>query len=278
VRHEYIQANGIRFHYVTDGEGPLVILMHGFPQCWYGWHKQIPALAKKFRVVAPDLRGYGETDKPKGARHYKLEILASDIVELIKALGEKKAHIVGHDWGGFVAWFVAANHPEVVDKLCILNIPHPAQMRKFLFTRPRQMLKSWYIFFFQLPWLPERMMLKPGTAEKMFRGMAVNKAAFTDEDIAIYEKAWQAPGAMNAAINWYRSAIRRPWVSPKHRIAAPKIVIWGEDDVALSKEMTYGQEKWVTGPYRIEYIKDCSHWVNEEQPESVNQLLLEHLS
>lgn len=279
-RHDYVQANGLRFHYVTAGEGPLLLLLHGFPQFWYGWRHQIPALAKRFRVVAPDLRGYNETEKPRRVRDYRVDVLASDVVALTAALGEKAAYVAGHDWGGAVAWVAAANHPDVVTKLAILNCPHPGQMRKHLFTNPRQLLKSWYMFFFQLPWLPERRILKDDASlvKVIFRGLARNKAAFSDADLAEFKKAIQVPGAMKAALAYYRAAFRYPWVGPKHKIAAPTLVIWGENDTALGKELTYGQESFVRGAYRIEYIPECSHWVNEERPEAVNELLLEFFS
>jgi pimeloyl-ACP methyl ester carboxylesterase len=276
-KHDHVEANGIRFHYVTAGEGPLVLLLHGFPQFWYAWRHQIPALAKKFRVVAPDLRGYGDTDKPKGVRHYKTSILADDIAALVAAFGEKKARIAGHDWGGAVAWVTAANHADVVEKLAILNCPHPGQMRKHLLTNPRQLKKSWYMFFFQAPWLPERAILKNNASvvKPMFRGLAKNKAAFSDEDLEQFRQAMQKPGALTAALNYYRAAFRYPWAGPKHKIAAPTLVIWGENDAALGKELTFGQDSFVKGSYRIEYIPDCSHWVNEEQPQQVSELLTE---
>lgn len=279
-RHEYVQANGVRFHYVTAGEGPLVLLLHGFPQFWYGWRHQIPALAKRFRVVAPDLRGYNECGKPSRVRDYRVDVLASDIAALTAALGEKTAYVAGHDWGGAVAWVAAANHPDVVTKLAILNCPHPGQMRKHLLSSFRQLRKSWYMFFFQLPWLPERTILKNDASivTPMFRGMAKNKAAFSDADLDTFRKALQVPGALTAALAYYRAAFRYPWVGPTHRIAAPTLVIWGEDDVALGKELTFGQERHVKGPYRIEYLPHCSHWVNEEQPEKVSHLLLQFFS
>ena len=281
-RHDHVRANGIRFHYVTAGEGPLVLLLHGFPQFWYAWRHQIPAIAKKgFRVVAPDLRGYNETDKPRGVRHYKGTVLADDVAELVRALGEKDAHVVGHDWGGAVAWIAAANHPASVRTLSILNCPHPTQMRNHLLRgNLKQLRRSWYMFFFQLPFLPERAILRDGASfvEPAFRGWSRNKAAFRDEDLDRFRKAVQVPGALTAALNYYRAAFRYPFAGPKEKIAAPTLVIWAEGDRALGKELTYGQEKWVKGPYRIEYVPDCSHWVNEEQPERVSELLVAHVT
>src|SRR3954451_16988189 len=154
-----VTVNGVRLHYVETGEGPLVVLLHGFPEFWWTWRHQIPALAAAgFRVVALDMRGYAESGKPPRWQDYRMEILAADVARLIAALGEERAHVVGHDWGAAVAWMVATLHPERVERLAILNVPHPARMERALRTSPRQLLHSWYMFFFQIPWLPERLM------------------------------------------------------------------------------------------------------------------------
>ena len=156
MQSNYIHANGIKLHYIEQGKGELVVLLHGFPEFWYGWRNQIPVLAKQYRVVAPDMRGYNLSDKPENVSDYKIETLAKDIAELIKALGEERAIVVGHDWGAAVAWAVAALHPEVVKKLAILNVPHPNEMKRaFEGFNLAQWMKSWYIFFFQLPFIPE---------------------------------------------------------------------------------------------------------------------------
>jgi pimeloyl-ACP methyl ester carboxylesterase len=150
-----IDVNGVRLHCVVEGEGPLVLLLHGFPETSRAWRKQIPALAKRFRVVAPDLRGFGASDKPNGIAAYRTSVVAEDIVGLIRAFGADRAHVVGHDWGGGVAWALATLHPEAVDRLVVLNCPHPAIMQKALRSNWAQIRKSWYIFAFQLPWVPE---------------------------------------------------------------------------------------------------------------------------
>lgn len=284
-RHEFVEANGIRFHVVTAGEGPLVLLLHGFPQFWYGWRHQIPALARKFRVVAPDLRGYGDTDKPPRVADYRTGVLAADVVALVRALGADKAHVVGHDWGGGVAWVTALEHPEVVDRLAVLNCPHPKPFARALRSNPRQLLRSWYMFFFQLPLIPELLFKAAPDAmvERMFRRMAVRSEAFTDEDLRRFKEAALKPGALTAAINYYRATFRnfssmRELDRSERKIAAPTLLVWAEDDVALGKELTVGMEPLFSGPFRVHYVPNCSHWVNEEQPEIVNRLLLEHLS
>ena len=284
-KHEFVEANGIRFHYVTAGEGPLVILLHGFPQFWYAWRHQIPALASRFKVVAPDLRGYGDSDKPPNVADYRTDILAADVAALVKALGHDRAHVVGHDWGGAVAWTVALEQPHVVEKLVVLNCPHPKPFAKALRSNLRQLGRSWYIFFFQIPWLPEAIVryAPEQMAERMFRGMAVRKDTFSDEDIRQFRESWLKPGALTGMVNYYRATFRnvaamRELDRSEVRIAAPTLLIWAEDDVALGKELTYGMEPLFSGPFRTHYVPGCSHWVNEEQPDLVNRLLLEFLA
>lgn len=283
-RHEFVRANGIRFRVATAGEGPLLLLLHGFPQYSYAWRHQIAALAERFRVVAPDLRGYGETDKPPRVADYAPATLARDVVELVDALGENRAHVVGHDWGGAIAWVVALRHPEVVDRLAVLNCPHPFAFARALRTNPRQLARSWYVFAFQIPRLPEWALTRRNASivEPIFREMAKRPDTFSDEDLERYRAALLAPGAAAAAVNYYRAAFRgalelRAEEKADAKIAAPTLVVWAEEDVALGKELTFGMERHFRGPFRIEYVPGCSHWVNEEQPELVNRLLLEHL-
>ncbi len=284
-KHDFIEANGIRFHYVTAGEGPLVVLLHGFPQFWYAWRHQIPELAKRFRVVAPDLRGYGDTDKPPRVADYRTGVLAADVAALVKALGHEKAHVVGHDWGGGVAWMTALEQPQVVDKLAVLNCPHPKPFSKALRSNLRQLGRSWYMFFFQIPWLPEAIVrLNPDqAAERFFRGMAKRKDAFSDEDIRQFRDAMMKPGALTGMVNYYRATFRnvaamRELDRSTTKISSPTLLIWAEDDIALGKELTYGMEPLFSSSFRIEYVPNCSHWVNEEQPERVNRLLLDFLA
>lgn len=278
---EFVQANGIRIHYVTAGEGPLVVLLHGFPEFWYAWRHQIPALAKKFQVVAPDLRGYGETERPPNVSDYQGHLLVGDVAGLIHALGHEKAHIIGHDWGGGIAWKTALSQPEVINRLVILNCPHPYILAKALRSNFKQIRKSWYIFFFQLPFLPEilfNLNLKK-TLTNLFRGSAIRQDTFTDEDIETYYQALKPPGALSAALNYYRAAFRIvPKESTTRQISAPTLLIWGENDTALGKELTYDMESLFKGPFQIRYVPNCSHWVNEEKPEVVNRMILDFLA
>jgi pimeloyl-ACP methyl ester carboxylesterase len=283
-KHEFVDANGIRIHCVTAGKGPLVLLLHGFPQFWYAWRHQIPALASRFKVVAPDLRGYNDTEKPRRVADYRTGVLAADVAGIVRTFGYEKAHLVGHDWGGGVAWTTALQRGEVVDKLAVLNCPHPLLFVKALRSNLRQLARSWYMFFFQLPALPELVfrLFPRRIVEHTFRGLAVRKDAFTDEDLRRFQEALEKPGALTAAINYYRATFRnfsamRELERAPTQIGSPTLLIWGENDVALGKELTYGMEPLIRGPLRIEYVPNCSHWVNEEQPGLVNRLLLEFL-
>ena len=207
----YIETNGIKLHVVMAGpeDGQPVLLLHGFPEFWYGWRKQIPALAEAgYRVIVPDQRGYNLSDKPKGVRSYRVDTLAKDILGLIDALGYDKVHLIGHDWGAIVAWAFAIWHPERLHKLGILNVPHPAVMLNFLRRGdPEQLRRSWYIFFFQLPWLPEYFMRKNDwrNGVRALRGSSKTRIIYKSRYRGI-QGAWSQPGAMTAMLNWYRAA------------------------------------------------------------------------
>ena len=272
-----IETNGVRLHVVTQGEsGPLVILLHGFPECWYSWRAYLPALAEAgFRAAAPDMRGYNLSEKPKGIRSYDLPALTADVLGLIRAFGEEKAVIVGHDWGAVVAWRFAMDYPQAVEKLVICNVPHPARFAEGLWT-PHQLRKSRYIFFFQLPWLPELMMRRnlPRLVERAMRGSAVRQGAFSDEDLQVYTEALRQPGALTASINYYRAAARWGRKLPTRPITAPTLIIWGEEDRFLGKELVPGTERFVPD-LQVKYIPNCGHWVQQEARVEVTGALLE---
>lgn len=272
MTHQYIQANGIRFHYVEEGQGPLLILLHGFPECWYGWRNQIPELSKTFRVVAPDMRGYNLTEKPQKVSDYEIEKLADDIAALIKTLGYEKAFVTGHDWGAAVAWAVASFHPEVVEKLAILNVPHPAEMsRAFMEFNWKQWVRSWYIFFFQLPWLPEKVVGTKRFFTQSFNKMAMNPNAFNEEDIAVYTEAFSQPGAVRSAIAYYRAAFRSVFKKQSFpKIKCPVLVLWGVQDTALGVELTYNTAAHCLQKPEILYDESSGHFVQHDNPEWVN--------
>jgi pimeloyl-ACP methyl ester carboxylesterase len=291
-RHHDIMTNGIRMHYVTaggeddekrvEGEKPLVVLLHGFPEFWYSWRYQLPFLAEHgYLAVAPDLRGYNDSDKPRGG--YDEATLIRDIEGLIKGLGRERAIIVGHDWGGVLAWAFAMRYPQMTERLIVMNAPHPAAMIRELRT-PEQLRKSWYIFFFQLPWLPESVLLRNHANEigRMLRGAAAQKEVFPREVTAKFQQAMSKPGAMTAALNYYRQLVRdlprrlrHPQASTRH-ISAPTLLIWGEQDIALGLALTEGLEQWVER-LQVKRIPDSGHWVQQEKPELVNSLLLDFL-
>ncbi len=277
--HHFASVNGIRLHYVEAGAGPLVVLLHGFPEFWYSWRHQLEALAAAgFRAVAPDLRGCNESDKPAGIAAYRIEHPTADVAALIRHLGESSAHVVGHDWGGVVAWQLPLRHPGVVRRLAILNAPHPALFVRAL-RRPAQLRRSWYVFFFLLPWLPEWFIRRhdfAGLAET-FRTDPVRPDTFSAEDIARYKHAWAQPGALTAALNWYRAAFHR---SPARSlrglrpIEEPTLVIWGERDRYLGPELLDGLEHWVSH-LRLIRLPEASHWVQNDSFAKVNTILID---
>ena len=277
-QHEYITTNGIKLHYVTQGEGPLMLMLHGFPEFWYSWRKQIPEFAKYFKVVAVDLRGYNESDKPGDQSAYIIDEFIKDIAGVIKGLGYEKCVLVGHDWGGAIAWNVAYTYPEMVERLIVLNIPHPAKFVSGL-RNPQQLLRSAYVLFFQLPIIPELFIQSDNyqAIETFFKGMAVDKNAFTSSDIDIYKDAAAKRGALTAMLNYYRNIFQQKFLNKYWGLLeVPTLMIWGENDPALGKELTYGTEAYATD-FQIKYIPNCSHWVQQEQPELVNQYIREFL-
>ncbi|MBS2027415.1 MAG: alpha/beta hydrolase [Deltaproteobacteria bacterium] len=272
-----IDVGEVRLNVAIQGEGKPVLLLHGFPEFWYSWRHQMDALASAgFCAIAPDLRGYNKSDKPRDVSAYRLDRIEQDVVGLLKALGHEKAHVVGHDWGGALAWTFGARHGEHVDKLVVMNAPPPGRMLRAFRTR-KQLAKSWYMFFFQLPFLPERATRDPNFMRRALRGMAVNKVRFSDADIARFEEAYAQPGAATGALNWYRAAFRYPKVNLKLPPAErPTMLIWGERDTALGLELLEGLEPFARD-LRIERIPNASHWVQQDAPEEVNKLLLQFL-
>ncbi len=257
-----------------------MVLLHGFPQTHHMWRFQIPALAESgFRVVAPDMRGYNLSEKPKGIEPYLMDRLAWDVERLIVERGEEKAAVVGHDWGAMAAWFAAMRYPERVEKLGILNVPHPSRFIDGL-TMPEQLLRSSYVFFFQLPRLPEKLLSAGNFAvlHRGFRRNPVRPGAISAQDVEHYVEAMARPGALTATVNYYRALLRSPFETQAElkKIGAPTLVIWGEKDIFLSSELAEPGPLWVPN-LRVERLPDASHWVAEDRPEKVNALLLDFL-
>jgi pimeloyl-ACP methyl ester carboxylesterase len=281
LAHRYADLGDVRLHYIEAGEGPLVLLLHGFPQFWYQWRHQILALVEAaFRVVAPDMRGYNLSDKPPGVQAYRVELLARDVERLIRTCGEGTATVVGHDWGAIAAWIAAMRHPERVEKLAILNVPHPARSLDGLLS-PMQLLRSSYMFFFQIPRLPEKVIRAGDFAllRSVFRSDPVQPEAFTAEDIERYIEAIAQPGALTASLNYYRALLRYPGETRAllKRVEAPVLVIWGERDRFLSRRLAEPPRLWVPNLMRVKRLPNASHWVAEDRPLEVNTLLLDFL-
>ncbi|MHB8895265.1 MAG: alpha/beta fold hydrolase [Candidatus Geothermincolia bacterium] len=282
--HGDVSLENVRLHYVVQGEGPLVVLLHGFPEYWYSWRHQIPALARRFKVVAPDMRGYDLSDKPEKIEDYSMDHLTADVRRLIESFGETEAHVVGHDWGGAVAWSFAMAYPEHVDKLVVMNAPHPAAFAANIMSNPRQMMRSWYMFFFQIPRIPELALsaFDAFVLKRSFSNWAVDKSAFSPADLAALAEAAMKPGALTGGLNYYRAMFRNTKALASLRreaplIKSPALLIWAEEDRALGKELTYGLERYFESDLTIRYIPNCSHWVQQEQPLLVNELMDEFL-
>jgi pimeloyl-ACP methyl ester carboxylesterase len=278
-REGFAELSDVRLHYVEAGDGPLVVLLHGFPEFWYSWRAQIPALAAAgFRVVAPDMRGYNTSSRPAAVAAYAGHKLAADVRDLIRERGERSALLVGHDWGAAVAWTAAMNHPEAISRLAILNLPHLRRLLHAL-TDPRQLMRSWYMFFFQLPWLPERA-VRAGNWAALRRGLERDNhpGAFTPEDLERYVEAWSQPGAARSMINYYRAAFRqtpREAMARMRPIPAPTLIIFGERDHYLRHELAEPYPADVPNLERVVRLPHASHFVQNDAPDEVNRLLID---
>jgi pimeloyl-ACP methyl ester carboxylesterase len=279
IAHEFVRANGLRFHVATCGAGDrLALCLHGFPECWYSWRKQMPLLARLgYRVWAPDLRGYGDSERPGRVQDYAIERLLDDAAGLIDAAGARETLLIGHDWGGIIAWFFALRRVRPLARLVVMNLPHPAMMERALRSW-RQMRRSWYVLFFQIPRLPERLLsaFDYRAVGEAFRGMAIDKSRFPDEVLRVYRDAAARPGALTAMLNYYRALLRggaeRQRALGYPVIETPTLLLWGEEDRALAKETTYGTQRLVPN-LTIRYLPGVSHWLQQEAPETVNAML-----
>jgi epoxide hydrolase 4 len=275
--HHTIELSGTRLHFVSEGDGPTILLLHGFPATWYTWNGVMSFLSRDFRVVCPDMRGYNLSGRPSGVSEYSAEKIAGDIVELLDLLGESRVSIVGHDWGGAIAYRLAAFYPERVSQLAVLNCPHPVALVHHMRSNFRQLRRSWYILFFQLPWLPEFLIRRDidGFIRAAFRPLA----AFSSKELAHYREALLVPGALTAALNYYRASGRavfgRPTKWPK--IECPTLLIWGEKDQALGLELTDDMERYFSGRLDKEFLPEAGHWVHSQEPEIVISLLADFL-
>jgi pimeloyl-ACP methyl ester carboxylesterase len=281
TRTERISANGLRFNVLAAGGGErLALCLHGFPELAFSWRHQLPVLADAgWLAWAPDLRGYGETDRPVGRDEYAPERLMDDVAALIDASGARETLLIGHDWGGVIAWLFALRRVRPLSRLAIMNLPHPATFERALRRGVRQWLRSWYMLFFQLPWLPEKALGAGGAAMigRAFRGMAVHKENFPDEVLDVYRRAALQPGALTAMLNYYRALLsgggaRRQRSLGYPKIDVPTLVVWGEQDTALGVETLEGIEEFVP-TLTLHRLPDASHWVQQDVPEKVNEIL-----
>ncbi len=271
IVHRFFDAGGTRIHVAEEGEGQPVVFIHGFPEGWFSWRDQMHAVADAgFRAIAVDLRGYGESEKPEGIASYKASLVAGDVAALIESLGKGPVPVVGHDWGGPITYRLAMDHPELVSRLFVLNGPHPLHFTRLLRKNAAQRKRSWYIFFFQLPFLPERAMARKDTFARMFRG------AVPAERLVDYAHAFPNVAAWKPPIHFYRAA-RTKDVRPKTKIIDKDVlVIWGMRDFALGPECLEGLEEWLPR-VRIERLPNAGHFVQQEAPGEVNAILLREL-
>jgi pimeloyl-ACP methyl ester carboxylesterase len=272
IEHRILDVPGRpRIHVAEEGKGKPVIFIHGFPEGWFCWRDQMHALANAgFRAIAPDLRGYGQSDKPPGAKNYKASLVAGDVAALIESLSEGPVPVVGHDWGGPITYRLAMDHPELVSRLFVMNGPHPLHFNRLLRTNAAQRKRSWYIFFFQLPFLPERALSRKDTFARMFRG------AVPADRLDDYRRAFPDVSAWTPPVDFYRAA-RTKDVRPKTKIIDKDVVvIWGMRDYALGPECLEGLEEWLPR-VSIERLPNAGHFVQQEAADEVSAILLRHL-
>lgn len=273
-----VDANGLRFEVDTCGRGDrLALCLHGFPEASFSWRHQLPLLAQLgYRAWAPNQRGYGRTTRPPNVDDYRPELLVADAAALIDASGATSVTLIGHDWGAAIAWLIASDRVRPLERLVIMNVPHPAIFAERLRT-VRQALRSWYILFFQLPRLPEFVLSwnRAALIAHAFRSSAGDPSQFPATVLDVYRRNALAPGALTAMLNWYR-ALARGARRRKQRsfpaIEVATLLIWGEADIALTKETTYGTERYVRD-LTIRYLPKVSHWVQQDAPRAVNAML-----
>lgn len=280
ITHIYNGPIGLETRHAGPVDGEVVVMLHGFPECWNTWRHQIPVLAEAgYRVYAPNMRGYGLSSKPDEIDDYHVDKLIQDVDAIRRLSGAKKIHLVGHDWGAVVAWWYALNKPEHLASLSILNVPHPAAFLKVLKSKPAQLLKSWYIFYFQIPYLPE--LTVPFNKFFFFRNVlnrTSNRGSYDKSDFTELQKHWSIPGSLKAMINYYRSAIRSQPKPPNgNTVDTPTQILWGENDLALTLEMAHLSEKYLTNGTLTTY-PDATHWLAHDKPDEINQRLLSHFA
>lgn len=290
VQHKYAEVNGIKLHYAFDGQGELIMFLHGFPEYWEMWKAQLQEFAKDHLAVAPDMRGYNLSSVPQDVKQYKQKILVEDIRQLAEHLGKKRIILVAHDWGGGVAWSFAILFPEYLERLIIINSPHPATFERELRNNPNQRKASSYMLFFRSS--KAEVALSENNYSLLLNlafGDLIKNGVLNEDDIKGYINAWSKPGALTGGLNYYRAtnvealenlegALKKPFIGdliPK--INVPTLVIWGEKDTALLTGCLDGLEKYVPG-VELKRIPDATHWVVREKPDLVNRYIKEFIS
>jgi pimeloyl-ACP methyl ester carboxylesterase len=276
-----IRTNGVDLHVVEAGplDGPVVVLLHGFPEFWYAWKHYLNSLAAAgHRIIVPDQRGYNLSAHPPGVAPYNIEKLAADVVGLIDAAGRQRAVLVGHDWGGYVAWWTAARYPSRIERLVTINCPHPRTLFLRVLMDPRQMVKSWYMLVLQIPWLPEWILsYRAFAVMRWFLRWSGDDGPMSADDQASYVEAWSRPQALTTMINWYRAAFRtRPITLGDARITAPVLLIWGEGDRFLGRSLAEASMGYCDAGH-LTYVSGATHWVHHEKPKVLDQLILRFL-
>ncbi len=282
VRHRDVRVGEVRLHVAESGEGSPVLLLHGFPELWWSWRHQLPALARAgLHAIAPDMRGYNLSDQPAGVEAYALPRLVEDVAGLVRSLGDGKASVVGHDWGGVVAWAFAERHPELLDRLAILNAPHPARMGRAL-RNPAQLARSSYMLLFQLPWLPERLLRAGGYAPLRAALRAMRATPVSDAELEPYVAAARRSGGLRGGLSYYRALgrglLRRGEGKSRGARApsmTPVLVIWGMQDPVLGPDLAIPPSRFLD--VRVERVPEASHDVQLDAPERVNALLTSFL-
>ncbi len=288
LRHDFFERDGLRLHYAAEGEGKLILFAHGFPEFWYSWKNQLEEFGKTHLAVAPDLRGYNLSSKPSSAAEYKISMLVGDLLGLAEHLGYQKFNLAGHDWGGALAWALAIAHPERIEKLVIINAPHPATFARELKNSWAQRRASWYFLLFQTP-LAEMLLRFNGYAALLSPTLSegLKKGYFSEADWQAYLEAWSQPGALTGGLNYYRALPLTNLFSKKRLeipglgtdsliVRVPTLVLWGEKDRYLLRGNLDGLEKFVPD-LTVRRFPNASHWVIHEQPTLINSAIREFL-
>jgi epoxide hydrolase 4 len=272
--------NGIALHVVLAGptRGKPLILLHGFPEFWFAWRRQIDHFVSSgYRVIIPDQRGYNLSDKPAGIASYSIDLLAKDVVGILDTVANSKAFVVGHDWGAAVTWYLAARYSDRVDRAAMLSVPHPRVFIKNLIMNPAQLRRSWYIFFFRLPWLPEFILRKRDWAllVRVLRN-TLPPGVFSNSDLERYKESWARKDALTAMLNWYRAAVLRPSKSAldseASRVKVPALLISGKNDHFAGETMARESLQYCDDGH-LEILESATHWIQHEEPAQVNTLL-----